>query len=230
MQKSCDISARFLAVLLLAIVIPMSCQAEETCSAWTAPVADSSNGQYPVQLRICDMAYGLSTLVQFQNTGDQRLQVFFRITSQDDKYKDTDAVLEPRTVSRGGNCQACAKRHAGFKSWEILKVDVLATIPKPVADVPAPPAQPVAPLQPAAPVVSTPVTAPAPAAATVPAPAVTPLAQPAQPEKQKKDNNQKDNDQKNKDQKDKEQEGFRTEDGKVIPYDQLPPEFRPRGK
>jgi hypothetical protein len=145
-------------------------------------------------------------------------------------------------MTPAGNCQACAARHAGFKSWEILTIKedssdktaaeaagaapLPAFMSKPVtakkpAIEPVKEAEPVVEKPVAVPVAVTPVAAPVPApvvdkpkvevAAPEPAPVVAqPKTEAAVPAPEKKE------------------EGFKAEDGTIIPWDQLPPEFRPR--
>jgi len=215
------------ALICLLTVCFSTLHADDNCLPWQDAATDPAAGKYALQLRTCEITYGLSTQVQIQNNSDQRLDVSFRITTKDNNSKESNAVLEPRVTTSAGNCQACAKRHAGFLSWEIISIKALEnSSPKlpdknPVmtpapAGVPAPAA--VNPQSPAAtdshpikPVTATPPEKPQSANKNVPVDAV------AKPDLAKEKEN-------------KEQEGFKTEDGTVIPYEQLPPEFRPHRK
>lgn len=241
------LSTAFLAVSLLALSSTLS--AEENCNSWSAPSSDAAKGRYAIELRTCDLTYGLSAYIEIKNPSDKRVALAYRIITNDDKYKDGDIVLAQNAITPAGNCQACAKRHAGFKSWEIVSADEVAddaaaepgapvpvkpaalpafmdqpgTAPKTVA---SPPAKPVAtkPLpEPAAekPAVAAPipVATPAvvPAAASVPATVEQPKAATVQQKVEAPAA-----------EPEKKEEGFRADDGTIIPWDQMPPEFRPR--
>lgn len=211
-------------------------RADEACSAWAAAATDATQAKYPVQLRVCDMTYGLSTALQIQNESDLRLHLYYRVTSGDDKSKDTDSILEPHSINRAGSCQACAKRHAGFKQWDILDAKVMeitadqaAAATKspetPKVETPAKPQTTNAYPEKIDPVASKPPIekidiAPPKVEASKPAvnqpqPAVPATANPSQ---------------ENKPATKSEADGFKTEDGRVIPWDQMPPEFRPHAK
>jgi len=238
-------------VLLLALSAAVN--ADASCKDWSAATVDPTKGKYPIVLRICDLTYGLSAYVEIKNQSSSRLALAYRITTNDDKQRDvTELVLEPSITTRAENCQACASRHAGFKSWEILSVSeaiddnksgsaaTAAPLPAfmgqpgsgsakvPSGQVPtvkaaaaAPEKREVAQPSPGKPVAEKTMTekpltaAPAVAAEPPKAAAVEPakavVAEPAAvtaPES--------------------ESEGFRAEDGTIIPWEQLPPEFRPR--
>jgi hypothetical protein len=224
-------------------VLAISCvaDAEDSCKNWSTASVDPTKGKYPIELRTCDLTYGLSAYIEIRNSSGSRVALSYRIITNDEKYKDGDIILEPDTTTQAGNCQACAKRHAGFKSWEILTAreaiedtsgtqSNVSAAPLPsFMDKPAGAKAPVAESEKRAgstkpliqpnvekPIAEKPVVAPAPVLAPpVPAPVaeqVKPAATPATaaPEPEKT------------------QEGFRAEDGTIIPWDKLPPEFRPR--
>lgn len=208
--------------------------AEDVCKAWQPAAADPTGGRYSLELRICDLTMGLSAYVQIKNSSDTRIALSYRIVTNDDKHRDSDAIIEPGMATRVENCQACATRHAGFKSWQILSADIApegeAGTPKPAASnlglpsfmdkqitsksVAQEPAKPQVDLQ-----AQKPVAVPAPVELVKPAepsrpeektnavtvPAVVPTPTP-----------------------EADQEGIRAANGTVIPYDQLPPEFRPK--
>lgn len=235
---------RMVAVAIALMASELS-YADASCKEWSVAAVDPAKGKYPLELRICDLTYGLSAYVEIRNMGSQRLALAYRITTNDDKQRDaTEVVVEPGVTTRAENCQACASRHAGFKSWEIVSVseaidDDKAGSAATAAPLPAfmgggskAPAAKTAPVeavkvvektQPAAvkpqteiPVVKQTVKTPADKPATAAAPAVMeqPKAEAAVPAPAAE--------------AEKESEGFRAEDGTIIPWEKLPPEFRPR--
>lgn len=220
----------------------LSAHGSEACGAWRMTDADPSGGQYvmSVQLRSCELTGGVSAFLQFQNSGNERLKVFYRIHTEDKKPKEGDITLAPGETARGATCQQCTRRKGGVKSWEMISVEVLAAppsasapdaavvapqvpeaqtneaTPKPVAVAPelvkpvvATPSLPAAPTA-AVPEVRKPVVA-IPTAAAPSLPAV-PVAKPPSTSATATTAT----------------EGLVTEDGTVIPWDQLPPEFRPK--
>lgn len=213
--------------------------AEENCGAWHAAEVDPTGGQFIIEMRICDLTYGLSAYVQIKNSSDKRLALAYRIVTKDDKSKDNDIILEPDSIARAGNCQACAKRYAGFKSWELLSAKATKDQPEKKVEAPVPavvstsPATP-APVKeqavkeaeatPSTPAPAKVVDQPKPVESTTPAVAAVPSANnstasqtsiPASSSDVTKDTEKK-------------VDGFKAEDGTIIPWDKLPPEFRPR--
>lgn len=204
---------RFIGMGIIAITLNIkNIHAEENCNVWQTPNTDPSAGKYLIELRTCDLTYGLSAYVQIKNSSDQRLALSYRIITKDDKYKDDDIVLEPGSTTRAGNCQACAKRYAGFKAWELRSVKVAETK-----------AEASAPVQTPAKITD----APKP---VEPAPVVKTSAAEATPASVNSTDQEADQKKNTPIQKDAEKKPavFKTEDGTEIPYDQLPPEFRPR--
>lgn len=240
-----------LACAVLAGLWGLSAQGSESCGAWRMTDADPSGGLYmmAVQLRSCELTGGVSAFLQFQNSGNERLKVFYRIHTEEKKPKEGNITLAPGETARGATCQQCTRRKGGIKSWEIVSVEVLAATPSPAAPdaavvapqapevqknktdlkpavatpevvkpavaIPAPDTPPLpavaapAPIVTAAPVAKPAVVIPAPTTPslpvvpvkTTPPPPTTATTAP---------------------------EGLVTEDGTVIPWDQLPPEFRPK--
>lgn len=97
-------------------------QAKEACSAWKIPAEDASGGEYRLELRVCEVTYGLTAYVQVQNFSDTELDLFYRITFASGKERDEHTTIPPSTILKVGMCQDCAKRHDGFKSWQIVEV------------------------------------------------------------------------------------------------------------
>lgn len=204
---------------LLAGLAAQSTLAAESCGAWIMADADPSDGRYlmVVQARACDLTGGVSAFVQFRNEGAERLKLAYRVKVDDSapKPKEGEVTLEPGQLLRGPTCQQCSSRKGGIKAWEILSIEVLpgapavtvptaaetSTAPPPVVTAPAP--------EPAQPVPAPPPAVPSPKPAPTPA-AVKPAGPPA-PAAAKEP-----------------VDGLVTEDGTVIPWDQLPPEFRPK--
>jgi len=217
--------------------------AEENCNAWHPPDNDPTHGQFMLELRSCDLAMGVSAYIQIRNNGEDRVALTYRLIMKDDKQKDSDITLEPYSSTRAGNCQACAKRYAGLKSWDILSAKSLGKAPPP--EKAAPDAAATAPTSAApeagatssnvssnVPAKSTPVVSPAAPASTTAtnaAPAVSAAStapKTAAPEAPKAEAKKEET----KKEKLTEKDGFKAEDGTIIPWDQLPPEFRPRNK
>lgn len=222
---------------------------EKNCNNWGSPSADPTKGRYAIELRTCELTYGLSAYIEIRNKSETRLVLAYRIVTGDDKYKDGDVVLEAGVITRAGNCQACAKRHVGFKSWELISAseapadEGTATAVKPAAlpafmETPAAakkpvveaPAKPVTAKPAAEPVTEKPAPAPAatiPASAATPAPTPTPTPVTEQPKPVPEIKTEVEKPATEPEQK-KEVDGFRADDGTIIPWDQMPPEFRPR--
>jgi len=245
--------------------------AEENCNGWSAADVDSTKGRYNIELRTCDLTYGLSAYVQIKNLSNHRIALGYRIITMDNKHRDDEIILAPSDITQAGNCQACAKRHAGFKSWEILTVKEVAedapgsqpggSIPsnsslpafmaKPAATVKSPAKEPVKsdvvidkPVI-AKPTVVEPVIAePVKSEVVIDKPVIAkpPAAEPAKPPLEKPAavadvvpaavpevvTPPKASEATPEAKLDKKQDGFRAEDGTIIPWDKLPPEFRPR--
>jgi hypothetical protein len=222
-----------------------SAHAEENCGGWRSADVDPTKGKFEIELRVCDLPYGLSAYIQVRNSSEDRVALSYRLFMKDHSSKDNDIVIEAGGMIRAETCQACAKRYSGLESWQVLSAKSLgkaAAVPviqttdtspgspdhagsaKNTDAVPRP-----------APVEAThiqgkpeekPVVNSSPAAesakpvrpAVIEKSSVNTIVAPVKPASagQPKAENKT------------EPDGFRTEDGTIIPWDQMPPEFRPR--
>jgi hypothetical protein len=242
--KHCTRTAVARAGLLVLIGWIHSVHAEENCGSWRSADVDPTKGKFEIELRVCDLPYGLSAYIQVRNSSEDRVALSYRLFMKDHTSKDNDIVIEANGMTRAETCQACAKRYSGLESWQVLSAKSLgkeasasviqttdtnpgspdhAEAAKKTSAVPPPAPAEAAHIQSKPeekPVVdsSPPVENVKPTLSrVVEKPSVNAVAEPAKPAsagQSKTENKAK-------------PDGFRTEDGTIIPWDQMPPEFRP---
>jgi len=112
----------FCCAVVIGLFVSIPAQAKDTCTGWKTPENDPTGGQYALQMRICEVTYGLTAYVQLRNDTEKELDLHYLITFVSNKTRDEHVIVAPSTIFKVGMCQACAKRHDGFKSWEIVEV------------------------------------------------------------------------------------------------------------
>jgi hypothetical protein len=213
-------SLLILSVLTLYTAPALAGLTQDGCGPWI-PAETATEGQEAyltsIQGRSCDLPRGISAFLQFHNTGNRVIKLEYRIHTASEDTKEGVIKLPPNKIVKAGSCQACSSRKGGLSSWEILSVELLGPTLPPVQETSVQEEVPeeaeneatqnLKPEIPEAPELPPAVEIKADEPSTTPAKETDSVNQEASSP-----------------------DGLVTEDGKIIPWDEVPVEFRPKDK